>query len=161
MIEFLGEKLDKKTIKLLKQIAKQTFKFNKQKFNKIEVAVEFVYDDEIRELNKAQRGIDEVTDVLSFPTLNEVFGKTINKKTFPNDVNPENGKVCLGDIVINLNRAKEQAGSFGHSLTREIAYLMVHGLLHLMGFDHIDKLDASLMRAQEEQVLAKFNLRRE
>ena len=161
MIEFLGEQIDKKTEKLLKKIAKQTLKFNGQKLRKVEVAVEFVYDEEIRELNKAQRGIDDVTDVLSFPTLNEVFGKKINKKNFPNDVNPENGKVCLGDIVINLNRAKEQAGSFGHSLTREISYLMVHGLLHLMGFDHIDKLDASLMRAQEEQVLAKFNLRRE
>ncbi|MGN1212646.1 MAG: rRNA maturation RNase YbeY [Christensenellales bacterium] len=161
MIEFLGEEIDKKTKKLLKKIAKQTFKFNKQKFRKLEVAVEFVYDDEIRELNKAQRNIDEVTDVLSFPNLDQVFGKKIDKDNFPDDVNPENGKVVLGDIVINLNRAKEQAGSFGHSLTREIAYLMVHGLLHLMGYDHIDKLDASLMRAQEEQVLAKFNLRRE
>ncbi|MGN1222488.1 MAG: rRNA maturation RNase YbeY [Christensenellales bacterium] len=161
MIEFLGEEIDKKTKKLLKKIAKQTFKFNKQKFRKLEVAVEFVYDDEIRELNKAQRNIDEVTDVLSFPNLDQVFGKKIDKYNFPDDVNPENGKVVLGDIVINLNRAKEQAGSFGHSLTREIAYLMVHGLLHLMGYDHVDKLDASLMRAQEEQVLAKFNLRRE
>ena len=118
MIEFLGEKIDKKTEKLLKKIAVQTFKFNKQKFGKLEVAVEFVYDDEIRELNKTHRGIDETTDVLSFPNLDEVFGKKINKKNFPNDINPENGKVCLGDIVINLNRAKEQAGSFGHSLTR-------------------------------------------
>lgn len=161
MIEFLGEKIDNKTEKLLKKVAKQTFKFNDQKLRKVEVAVEFVYDDEIRELNKKHRGIDEPTDVLSFPNLEEVFGKKINKKNFPNDVNPENGKVCLGDIVINLNRATEQAGSFGHSLTREMAYLLVHGLLHLMGYDHIDKLDANLMRAQEEQVLAKFNLRRD
>ena len=161
MIEFIGEEINKNTEKLLKKVAKQTFRYNGQKFHKIEVAVEFVYDEEIRELNKQQRNIDEVTDVLSFPNLSDVFGKDINKKNFPNEVNPENGKVDLGDVVINLNRAKEQAGSFGHSLTREMAYLMVHGLLHLMGYDHIDKLDAGLMRAQEERVLAKFNLRRE
>lgn len=160
MIEFLGQDLDKKTTKLLKKIAKQTFKNNNQKLSKINVAVEFVYDEDIQELNRATRNIDEVTDVLSFPNLNEVFGKKINKKNFPHDVNPENGKVEVGDVVINLNRAQEQAGSFGHSLTREISYLMVHGLLHLLGYDHIDKLDASIMRAQEEQVLAKFNLKR-
>lgn len=161
MIEFLGQEIDKKTKHLLKRIAKQTFKCNGQSFRKIEVGVEFVYDDEIRELNKQTRNIDQVTDVLSFPNLNEVFNKEINKKNFPDDINPENGKIDIGDVVINLNRAQEQAGSFGHSLTREIAYLMVHGLLHLMGYDHVDKLDASLMRAQEETVLAKFNLKRE
>lgn len=161
MIEFLGQEIDKKTLHLLKRIAKQTFVCNKQSFHKIEVAVTFVYDEEIQKLNKETRGIDEVTDVLSFPNLDEVFGKTINAKNFPDDVNPENHKVDIGDVVINLNRAQEQAGSFGHSLTREISYLMVHGLLHLMGYDHIDKLDASLMRAQEETVLAKFKLKRD
>ena len=161
MIEFLGQELDKKTLKLLKRVAKHTFKCNGQKARKIEVAITFVDDDEIQELNKKERNIDEVTDVLSFPTLDEVFNKEINKNNFPDDVNPENGKVDIGDVVINLNRAHEQAGSFGHSFTREVAYLMVHGLLHLMGYDHIDKLDANLMRAQEETILAKFNLKRD
>lgn len=161
MIEFLGQELDKKTLKLLKKVAKETFKCNDQKHNKIEVAVTFVDDDEIQELNKRERNIDQVTDVLSFPTLDDVFNKQINKKNFPDDVNPENGKVDIGDVVINLNRAHEQAGSFGHSFTREVAYLMVHGLLHLMGYDHMDKLDANLMRAQEERVLAKFKLKRD
>ena len=161
MIEFLGQELDKKTLKLLRKVAKETFKCNDQKHNKIEVAITFVDDDEIQELNKKERNIDQVTDVLSFPTLNDVFNKQINKKNFPDDVNPENGKVDIGDVVINLNRAHEQAGSFGHSFTREVAYLMVHGLLHLMGYDHMDKLDANLMRAQEERVLAKFKLKRD
>ena len=161
MIEFLGQTLDKKTLKLLKKVAKETFKCNDQKPRKIEVAVTFVDDEEIQELNKAERGIDEVTDVLSFPNLDNVFGRTIDKKNFPDDVNPENGKVDIGDVVINLNRAHEQAGSFGHSFTREVAFLMVHGLLHLMGYDHVDKLDEGLMRAQEETVLAKFKLKRD
>ena len=102
MIEFLGQEIDKKTKHLLKRIAKQTFKCNGQSFHKIEVAVEFVYDDEIRELNKQTRNIDQVTDVLSFPNLNEVFNKEINKKNFPDDINPENGKIDIGDVVINL-----------------------------------------------------------
>ena len=161
MVEFLGQKLDRKTLNLLKKVAKHTFKCNDQNPSKIEVAVTFVDDDEIQQLNKKTRGIDDVTDVLSFPNLNEVFGRQINKKTFPDDVNPENGKVDIGDVVINLNKAHEQAGSFGHSFTREIAYLMVHGLLHLMGYDHVDKLDANLMRAQEETILAKFRLKRD
>lgn len=160
MIEFIGEKLDKKTMKLLKKIAYYTFKKTDQNPHKIEVAVEFVYDEQIRELNKQTREIDEVTDVLSFPNLEQVFGKEINKKNFPDDVNPENGKVDIGDVVINLDRAREQADAFGHSLNREISFLMVHGLLHLMGYDHMDPLDEKLMRGQEEEILAKFKLKR-
>ena len=161
MVDFLGQELDKKTLKLLKKVAKHTFKCVGQKPRKIEVAVTFVDDDEIQELNKQERGIDAVTDVLSFPTLNDVFNRKIDKYNFPEDVNPENGKVDIGDVVINLNKAHEQAGSFGHSFTREVAYLMVHGLLHLMGFDHVDKLDASIMRAEEEEILSKFRLKRD
>ena len=161
MVEFLGQEVDKKMLKLLKKVAKQTFKSVGQKPSKLQVGINFVDDDEIQELNKSERNINEVTDVLSFPNLNNVFNKQINKKNFPDDVNPENGKVELGDVVINLNRAHEQAGSFGHSFTREVAYLMVHGLLHLMGYDHVDKLDSSIMRAQEEEILSKFRLKRD
>ena len=161
MVEFLGQELDKKTLKLLKKVAKQTFKSVGQKPRLLEVGISFVDDEEIQELNKTERGINEPTDVLSFPNLENVFNRQINRKNFPDDVNPENGKVELGDVVINLNRAHEQAGSFGHSFTREVAYLMVHGLLHLMGYDHVDKLDSSIMRAQEEEILSKFRLKRD
>ena len=130
MIDFIGVELDKKSIKLLKKVAKQTLKVNNQKPRKIQACVKFVYDDEIQELNKRMRNIDKVTDVLSFPNCEDVFNREITPKNFPYEVNPENGKVDIGDIVINLNRAEEQAGSYGHSFTREVAYLMVHGLLH-------------------------------
>lgn len=160
MIEFVGEQLPKKQIRLFKKIAKTTFRVAGQKPRKVQACVEFVYDEEMHALNKEKRNIDASTDVLSFPNLTNQFNRNINAKTFPDDVNPENGKVLLGDIVINLNRAEEQAGSFGHSLTREIGYLLVHGLLHLMGYDHIDELDANLMFAQTEKVLAKYKLKR-
>lgn len=161
MIEFVGEQLSKKQLRLFKRIGNTAFRVAGQKPRKIQVCVEFVYDEEMHALNKEKRNIDASTDVLSFPNLTEQFNKEINAKNFPDDVNPENGKVMLGDIVINLNRAEEQAGSFGHSLTREIGYLLVHGLLHLMGYDHIDELDAKLMFAQTEKVLAKYKLKRD
>lgn len=161
MIEFTGEQLSAKQIRLFKKIGKHALKVAGQKPRKIQVCVKFVYDDEMRELNKQTRGIDSTTDVLSFPNLSDHFNKEITPKNFPDDVNPENNKVMLGDVVINLNRAEEQAGSFGHSLTREIGYLMVHGILHLLGYDHVDELDAKLMFAQTEKVLAKFKLKRE
>ena len=161
MIEFDGEQLSKKQIKLLKKLAKETFKVTDQKSRKLQVCVTFCYDEEIQKLNKEKRNIDSPTDVLSFPNLENQFNREINAKTYPDDVNPENGKVMLGDIYINLNQAEKQAGSFGHSFTREIGYLLVHGLLHLLGYDHIDELDANLMFAQTERVLAKYQLKRD
>ena len=160
MIEFTGEELPKKQLKLLQKVGKTALKYAGQKPRKLQLCVEFVYDDEIQALNKEKRGIDSITDVLSFPNLSQQFNKTITPKLYPNDVNPENGKVMLGDIVINLNRAEEQAGSFGHSFAREIAYLMTHGILHLLGYDHEDELDANLMFAQTERILAKHKLKR-
>lgn len=161
MIEFVGEQMTRKQLRLFKKIVKTTFKVTEQKANKLQVCINFVYDDEMQALNKQTRGIDATTDVLSFPNLDNHFNVTITPKKFPRDVNPENGKVMLGDVVINLNKAEEQAGSFGHSLTREIGYLLVHGILHLLGYDHIDELDANLMQAQAEFILAKFNLKRD
>ena len=161
MIEFVGEEMTRKQLRLFKKIVKTTFKVTDQIASKLQVCISFVYDDEMQALNKQTRGIDATTDVLSFPNLDNHFNTTITPKRFPHDVNPENGKVMLGDVVINLNKAEEQAGSFGHSLTREIGYLLVHGILHLLGYDHIDDLDANLMQAQAEFILAKFKLKRD
>lgn len=160
MIEFTGQEMEKNTLKLLKKIAKYTLKIAGQKPRKLELGVDFVHDDEILELNKRMRNINNVTDVLSFPNLTNQFNKKINKKTFPKEVNPENKKVYIGDVVINLNKVEEQAGDYGHSFNRELSYLMVHGIFHLLGYDHEDALDAKLMRAQEEKALAKFNLKK-
>lgn len=160
MIEYVGEKLSRKQYRLFNKIARHTFKVTEQNPRKLQVCVKFVYDEEMQQINKETRNIDQPTDVLSFPNLDNHFNKTITPKLYPDDVNPENGKVMLGDVVINLNRAEEQAGSFGHSFTREMSYLFVHGLLHLLGYDHIDDLDANLMFGQAEYILAKFKLKR-
>jgi probable rRNA maturation factor len=160
MLNIENNPLDEKTTKLIKKIFKKTLKLDKHKARQIEATLSFVTDEEIKELNKETRNIDEITDVLSFPNLNHVFNGRINKKLYPLDINPATDKIVLGDIIINLNRAKEQAKEYAHSFNREVCYLFVHGLLHLLSYDHIDEMDKNLMRGQEELILSKFDLTR-
>ncbi len=116
-----------------------------------EVSVTFVDDDEIAKLNLQYRDKKNPTDVLSFP-LNE--GDTYEK-------NQETGAVILGDIVISMERAVDQSQLYGHSLQREIAYLTVHSMYHLLGYDHeLGGLDAVHMREKEENALIKLGLPR-
>ncbi len=116
-----------------------------------EISVTFVDDEQIRELNKKHRDIDKSTDVLSFP-LGE------NGKY---DVNPETGAKILGDIVISMETAVRQAEEYGHPLQREVAFLTVHSMLHLLGYDHVNGgLEAVHMREKEEAVLTQLGLKR-
>lgn len=116
-----------------------------------EVSVTFVDNARIRELNKQYRDKDTATDVLSFP-LGE------NGRY---DIDEDNGCKLLGDIVISMERAMEQAELYGHSLQREVAYLTVHSMLHLLGYDHeASGLAAVHMREKEEAVLIQLGLPR-
>lgn len=116
-----------------------------------EISVTFVDDAGIRELNAQHRNIDKATDVLSFPLgENGVY-----------DVNPESGAKMLGDIVISMERAVAQAEEYGHPLQREVAFLTVHSMLHLLGYDHVNGgLEAVHMREKEEAVLTQLGLKR-
>lgn len=115
-----------------------------------EINVTFVTDEEIREINNSFRQIDKATDVLSFPLgENGIYDK-----------NPENDCLMLGDVVISVEHAIMQAEEFGHSVEREIAYLTVHSVLHLLGYDHIlEGDDKKLMRQREETALEKMGLK--
>ncbi len=116
-----------------------------------EVDISIVDNQQIREINKEQRNIDLVTDVLSFPLGQD--GKY--------DKNPDTGAYMLGDVVLSIERAMEQAEQFGHSLQREIGYLTVHSVLHLLGYDHVDGgLEAVRMREKEEAVMTSVGLPR-
>lgn len=116
-----------------------------------EVDVSLVDNEQIREINREHRHIDAVTDVLSFP-LGE------NGKY---DTDPETGAKMLGDIVISMERAVDQADQYGHSLQREVGYLTVHSMLHLLGYDHVDGgLEAVRMREKEEAVMTSVGLPR-
>lgn len=120
-----------------------------------EVSLVLVDNDYIQELNLEYRGIDQPTDVLSF-AMEE--GEEMLMLTDPEDGEPM--PELLGDIYISVERAREQAENYGHTFERELSYLAVHGLLHLMGFDHQNPEDTALMRAEEEKVLQEFMLER-
>jgi len=120
------------------------------------VTVYFVDEKEIQRLNKEFRDIDKVTDVLSFPSLEIKAGEKVSK--FKDELFDE---VHIGDIAICTKRAKEQAKEYGHSYSRELCFLALHGLLHLLGYDHIEKEDEKIMMGLAEQILQKENIRRE
>jgi probable rRNA maturation factor len=160
MLQIINNPFEKKETKLLQKIYKTVLKLEEQNAKKIDVCLSFVSADEIKALNQEKRNKDEVTDVLSFPNLENVFRTPINKKTYPQEIDPNTKHIFLGDVVICLDKAKEQATEYEHSLNREVCYLFVHGLLHLLGYDHIDELDKNLMRGEEELILSKFDLTR-
>ncbi len=128
----------------------------------IRLAVEFVFADgeEIRRLNRETRQTDKVTDVLSFPTLDGIKGRALKKKDFPYDIDEE-GNLFIGSIIVCCDRAREQAAEYGHSYHRELHYLLVHGIMHCLGYDHVTEDDKSEMRAQEELILGKLGITRE
>ena len=113
----------------------------------------------IRELNRTLRGVDRVTDVLSFPTIEKV-ALPLLPAAYPYDVDPATGRVYIGSIVICRMRAKEQAEEYGHGYLRELSYLAVHGMLHLLSFDHMEEGDKVVMRGAEEEILAAVGARR-
>ncbi len=114
-----------------------------------EVEVSLVNDEQIKEMNSNFRNIDDSTDVLSFP-----LGIDGNY-----DTNPETGAKMLGDIVISVEHAFAQADLYGHGLEREIAFLTVHSMLHLLGYDHVNGgLEQAIMREKEEQILERLGL---
>ncbi len=117
-----------------------------------EVSVSFVDNKEIRQLNKLYRNKDKSTDVLSFPLgENGIY-----------DVNNETGAYLLGDVVISIETAIKQAQMYNHTLEREVGFLTVHSMLHLLGYDHeTTPVDAAIMREKEEQVLEYLGITRD
>lgn len=119
----------------------------------------FVDEDEIRRLNRETRGIDKVTDVLSYPSLDGIKGKALLAKDYPLELD-EDGALFIGSVAVCHARAKEQAEEYGHSLNRELHYLLTHGVLHCLGYDHMSDEDKSEMREREEYVLKKLGIER-
>ena len=125
-----------------------------EEFNEdCEISLSIVTNDEIHDINKQFRNIDSPTDVLSFPQLTFEEGEEA-------DVN-ENGEIVLGDIIISIDRAKEQAEEYGHSLKRELAFLSVHSMLHLMGYDHMVLEEEEDMFRRQKEILIEAGIPRE
>lgn len=133
--------LDKSLYKILKQVVKECLVLEGKSLD-YEISISFVDNEEIRLLNKEYRNIDKVTDVLSFP-LDENIPVPIP---------------LLGDIVISTEKALEQAKTYGHSFVREVAYLTAHSMLHLLGYDHMEKEEKDVMRSKEKEVMKRLKI---
>ncbi|WP_026885458.1 rRNA maturation RNase YbeY [Clostridium beijerinckii] len=149
-----------KLIKRLTEVIEFTLKEEEVNID-CEVSLLFVDNNEIKEINNETRGIDRETDVLSFPML-----EYENKKVFKNmykdykfsQCDFDGDELVLGDIVLSLEKALEQSKEFNHSYEREASYLVVHSVLHLLGYDHMEDEDKTIMRSREEEILNKLNI---
>lgn len=144
-------KIDKEIENLIKQIV--LFALNRENTKiESEVSMILVDNDYIKDLNLKYRNKNTPTDVLSFAMRDTLAEDTL--------VKPVSMRELLGDIVISIEMAQHQARDFGHNLEREIGYLTVHGVLHLLGYDHKTNEDKTLMRSREESILKAFDLSR-
>ncbi len=159
-VSFLNEQDKFKTGFKLKRLVKRAISnsLDYMGFEKnSEVSVMFTNNDGIHELNKLHRDIDRPTDVLSFPMLEYDENGDIIEEFIEYG---ESGKLCLGDIVISLERAKEQAEEYGHSFEREVGFLTVHSMLHLLGYDHMEEEDEKEMFGYQSKILKEMGLNR-
>ena len=126
------------------------------------LAFEFllVDEEEIQRLNRETRSMDKVTDVLSYPSLDDIKGEPLYAEDYPFELDEED-RLFMGSVVVCLQRAKEQAEEYGHSLERELHYLLTHGVLHCLGYDHMTDEDKAEMREKEEFILQKLQITRD
>ncbi len=129
---------------LIKDVVLKSLQYENFTTN-VEVSISIVDNEEIQELNKNYRNKNYATDVLSFPLLSNF------------DINDDN-IVAIGDIVISLEKAKEQANEYGHSIEREVGFLTAHSMLHLLGYDHMEENEAKIMFEKQEEILNTLNL---
>ena len=128
----------------------------------VPLSIEFVFvdEEEIRRLNRELRNTDKVTDVLSFPSLDDIKGEELYAEDFPYEIDEE-GNLMIGSVAVCVKRAQEQAEEYGHSFERELHYLLVHGIMHCLGYDHMTDEERAEMREKEEWVLGKLGIMRE
>lgn len=145
VIESLQKKLK------LRKLAKAVYTVLGQKA-KIKAELVFESEDGIQILNKRERGVDSVTDVLSFPSLDGIKGVVLKPENCFTEM--DGGYIFIGSIVLCEEKIKEQAAEIGHSEERETQYLIIHGLMHLFGYDHMTEEDKAEMREKEKEAIA-------
>ncbi len=151
-IEYLELEENKEWNDLIEKVLTECFKTEEMENTKLYISVTLTNPENIRNLNNQYRNIDKETDVLSFPMFEKNEIASLKNLEY---------EEALGDIVISIERVKEQAEEYGHSFERELSYMLVHGFYHLMGEDHIEEADKVVMRAKEENILNKLNIVRE
>lgn len=146
-ITYLNIKENEQYEKTIEKVLYKCFEEENLLDSKLIVTVTLTMPEEIRKINKEYRNIDKETDVLSFPMFQKIeLQEKIKKKDFLHED-------ILGDIIISIEKVKEQAEEYGHSFERELSYMLVHGFYHLMGYDHIEEDDKKAMRPKEEKIL--------
>ena len=150
-IEYLELESNEEYEKIINKVIEECFKIEDLQDSKLYISITLTNPENIKKLNKQYRNIDKETDVLSFPMF--------EKNEIPNLTNLEYEE-ALGDIVISIERVKEQAEEYGHTFERELSYMVVHGFYHLMSKDHIEEKDKEIMRAKEENVLNRLKILR-
>lgn len=153
MIEVFYDEIDDlKEENLIRSVIECVLKEEKIKKN-LDVYVTLTNNENIRKINAEHRNIDKATDVLSFPMF--------DRNEIPNLREDDKTEDILGDIIVSIEKVKEQAEEYGHSFQRELAYLITHGMLHLLGYDHIIEEEKVVMRKREEEILGILNITRE
>ncbi len=149
--------LSKEEEKIVKKVFKTVCKLHGIRQNAISADISIVDINQIHKLNMETRQVDKPTDVLSYPALENIIFP-FDKKNYADILSPEDKTLYIGEIIICHEIMEEQATEYGHSVTRELAFLTTHGFLHLLGYDHIEEDMRKVMRAKEDQVLttAKF-----
>ena len=139
--------------KLIKEVVSRVLEEEKV-LPEVDVYITLTNNEEIHKINKEYRDVDRPTDVLSFPMYerDEIAG-------LKNDTDDEIEKI-LGDIIVSIEKVREQAEEYGHSFERELAYLVTHGMLHLLGYDHMIEEEKAVMRKREEEILETLNITR-
>ena len=139
----------------IKKVLNQCYKEENLEDSKLVITITLTTPENIQEINKEYRNVDRATDVLSFPMFerDEPEKKIQNKDFLHEDI--------LGDIIISIEKVKEQAKEYGHSFERELSYMVVHGFYHLMGYDHMNDIEKAEMREKEDNILNKLNITRE
>lgn len=161
-IEFVEMEENKEFCDLIQIVVDKCFEEENIKNSNVYLNVILTQPQYIRSLNKQFRNIDKETDVLSFPMFErEEIETVIKSNLLKKDIIPEGAQEVLGDIVISIPRVEEQAKEYGHSVQRELAYMIVHGFYHIMGYDHMNDEEKKEMRSKEENVLEKLNITRE
>ena len=153
MIEIYYQDIEEIEEESLIQTVVQTVLREENIQKNLDVSVTLTNNEIIRSINKEHRNIDKETDVLSFPMVEREEIASLKQEDDTEDI--------LGDIIISVPKVREQAEEYGHSFERELAYLVTHGMLHLLGYDHMIEEEKQVMRKREEEILAKLHITRE
>ena len=159
MIEF-NSRIDEKITQNLTKVYEAVADFAHLP-KRIKVNLSFVDEKTIRKLNKDTRNIDKVTDVLTYPYVELRPKEKLKLSDYELEIDPDDNRLLIGDIYICIKRAEEQSKEYGHSLNREMCFLFCHGLLHILGYDHIKKEDEEVMTGLQTEILDKLNIKRE